>query len=82
MRTLKLIQQDIERCQTQIAATYEKPFEQSIQSTIITREGFQIQLCKLFGERNLVIKQIKVIAAEIMHADKSRQPNNAKVCIK
>ena len=66
MCPLKQIQSDIERCQNQIASTYDQQFDQNCESTKITREGFQRQLCKLFAKESHQIEQIEVTGAEII----------------
>ena len=82
MRTIDLINKDIVRCQNQIAATYEYHNPQNKLSAEITREGFQIQLCKLFCERDFAIKQINVVGAEVVVFNKSAHTNKKEVFIK
>lgn len=54
MRNIKEVQRDIERCQKQIANTYDLNLNFENESDRrITREGFQLQLAKLFRERAL-----------------------------
>lgn len=50
MRNINEINKDIERCQKQISTTYEKEYSDE-ENRKITREGFQLQLHKLFEEK-------------------------------
>lgn len=50
MRTVKQIDQDIEQCKAQIAATYS-PIFLNQEDAIISREGFQKQLQLLEKEK-------------------------------
>lgn len=51
MRKLITIDQDIERCKEQIATVYDQDNFGDPES-LITQEGFRIQLHKLIDERN------------------------------
>ncbi len=53
MRTPKDLNREIERCQSQIAATYEDNCDIPLKERAIIREGFQIQLGRLMNQRAL-----------------------------
>lgn len=73
MRLIETINKDIIRCQGQIAAIFDlSEIEQQTEASKITIEGFQLQLQKLYNEKEWAIKNIRVIDAKIENGDKSK----------
>ena len=71
MRNIDIINNDITRCQTQIAMTYDDTIRFSNdEERQITRQGFQMQLQKLFNERAL---HIEVHGATVVLSDGSEK---------
>jgi|SRR5690606_10197268 len=71
MRNLEEIKSDITRCQNQIAMTYDDTISFSNdEERQITRQGFQMQLQKLFSERAL---HIEVHGATVVLSDGSEK---------
>lgn len=75
MRKIENINQDIERCQAQIAGTYNDDFMYKHKDYLIVREGFQRKLKFLFNEKSMLdlqnphncgVKNITVNAARIV----------------
>lgn len=60
MRKLNVIEQDITRCQAQLAATFNTAIFNK-EDAVITREGLSIQYNNLIKEKDQAIKQIHVI---------------------
>lgn len=71
MRKLEDISKDIERCQAQIASTYNASLLNN-EDRQITREGFQRQLHKLHEERTEYIQQIKVKDSKVITTNECR----------
>lgn len=68
-RSLTEIDRDIYWCKKQIAATYEDHHPDNTEEIEITREGFQLQLQKLFTERDQTLRGLPVINPQIVPAN-------------
>lgn len=80
MHTIEKIDQDIERCQGQIAKTFENDYIFENQDHLIIREGFQRNLKFLLNERRLhttaptELNNKTVIGATVVLPNGSEQP--------